>query len=313
MQDISKVEYDNLKKLLSEKDIKDFHEKTPHLPDEKELRDAIANTLSVDKFSERTVVGIDIYRYGLYEPLEQSLIPFIFRAIYEEAKNSCIGKDQYIFQLYQEASFQKYFINTGDGGFQIFPTPIHSIVFLIHFEIIVRAYNSFHLYPKLRKIVGPLSLRYAITLDKIFCFDNNFFGPSIINNARILSRDSLNRCLIDENTVQWFMFNINGIEMLQYIAIVDIKNIHAFESYKEIKEQIYGQGVLPTHKNLSSIPSKIPKVDLLKIGEIPVKGSKITVYNLHIQIHCKIEDEKETKKASEFVVTLGNLNTSGIT
>ena len=35
----------------------------------------------------------------------------------------------------------------------------------------VRYYNSYQFYPKLRKMIGPLGLRYALTQDQIFKFD----------------------------------------------------------------------------------------------------------------------------------------------
>lgn len=45
-------------------------------------------------------------------------------------------------------------------------------------------------------------------------FFSNFYGSAIINCARIISKDRLNRCLIDAETNKWFLHNTNGIETL---------------------------------------------------------------------------------------------------
>ena len=188
-------------------------------------------------------------------------------------------------------------------------SPVHSIVFAINFEIVVRAYNSYHLFPKLRNIIGAISLRYAITYDTLFHFEDNFYGSGIINNSRILEKDDLNRCLIDENSFNWFLTNIDGIENLQVYTIDDIANIFHFQDYDrkyllEGENEIFGSQY--------SRYTGIINADILKIGQIQAKEMDLNIYNLHLQVSLDISSDTENSKKRIITVSLGNLNTTGI-
>jgi len=212
----------------------------------------------------------------------------------------CIKNHKYIFQKYSE-NIENYFIDMGDGGYFIFDSPLQSLIFASNFAVILRSYNSFHLFPKLSKIIGGLSTRYAITYDKIYNFDNNFFGRAIINNSRIL--------IIDQNVHSWFTINMEGIENLQIITINDISNIYEFNKEYDIS-------VLDDHKDeiFSNDPSRIYGIinsDILKIGKITSKESELNIYNLHIQVCVNlISDDDDSQKL--ITISLGNLNTTGI-
>ena len=214
-----------------------------------------------------------------------------------------------MFQNYTKKIIENSFISTGDGGYLIFETPLHAMFFAINFEVVVRSYNSFHLFPRLRKIIGSISLRYAITYDTLFHFDNNFYGSAIINNARILGKDNLNRCLLDERSFNWFLTNIDGIENLQVYTINDIANIYDFQNYNTD----------PIDHGVNEIISKektrlygIINSDILKIGEIQAKEMSLKIYNLHLQVSLKIRSDSASKNERLITISLGNLNTSGI-
>jgi hypothetical protein len=221
----------------------------------------------------------------------------------------CIDNHPFIFQNYSRERIEKNFISTGDGGFLIFDTPLHSLLFASNYAIVLRIYNAFHFFPRLRKIIGGISTRYVITYDKVYSYDDNFYGRAIINNARILSRDNLNRCLIDEHVHRWFTVNIDGIENLQVITIEDVANIYEFSNYSSLplatsSDKIFGRE--------SSRREGIINSDILKIGKIKAKETDINIYNLHLQVSLSLVNNDDESQKKVVTVSLGNLNTSGI-
>jgi hypothetical protein len=303
MKKFKNYEIEDLTKIISEKDINDFSKFCHEDVDESDLLNTLITEIDTDKFAEKTVLGIDIYHYSQYKPLEQSLIPVLFKLIHNKACDLCLSNSSYIFQHYQSSdTFREMFINSGDGGFQLFDTPIHATAFVINFQMIVRYYNSFRFFPKLRKIVGPLSLRYAMTHDKIYKLDKNYFGPAIINNARVLIKDSLNRFLLDENTNRWFLYQINGIENLQYVSISQLQELATFADYKRIDGENH---IYVDSKGFDF--EKMISCDIQKIGDIMAKKTPLTIYNLHLQYKGFLGDGKY-----KTVISVGNLNTTGI-
>jgi hypothetical protein len=245
----------------------------------------------------------------MFPHLEQTLIPAIFKIFFQKTIRLCLESNQYVFQNYSKKIIDDSFISTGDGGYLILDTPLHAMFFAINFEVVVRSYNSFHLFPRLRKIIGSISLRYAITYDTLFHFDNNFYGSSIINNSRILGKDNLNRCLLDESSFNWFLTNTDGIENLQVYTIDDIANIYDFQNYdcdpiKNGVNEIISQEKTRLYGIINS--------DILKIGEIQAKGTNLKIYNLHLQVSMNIHSDASDENERLITISLGNLNTSGI-
>jgi hypothetical protein len=307
---VKKLHYDELLEILRQYDTESIFDKVNMIPDSGDLQEAISEYINLRSFVKRSVLGIDIYRYGLYKHLEQVLIPPLFKILFEKAIRLCLENNQFIFQRYTKEKIEKSFISTGDGGFVIFETPLHSLFFAINFEMVIRAYNSYHLYPKLRNIIGSLSLRYAISYDTIFHFDNNYYGSAIINCARILDKDTLNRCLIDQQTYDWFLISIDGLENLQVMTIEEIANIYDFLDYNreflaEGKNEILDS-------NDSNRRTGIINSDILKIGHIQSKETLINIYNLHLQITMQVFSDRKVESVRTITVSLGNLNTSGI-
>jgi hypothetical protein len=146
-----------------------------------------------------------------------------------------------------------------------------------------------------------ISLRYAITYDYLYSYKNNFYGKAIIKNARILSKDKLNRTLIDKETYKWFEKNINGFESLNTIKNNNIYGTTLKEIFKD-NEQSTVDSYLYGDEN------KITTSICQKISEINVKNDKFFVYNLYLQIMMKICGNE--KKG--FIVPVGNLNPQGL-
>lgn len=306
---LKKLDFDKILDLLHEYDTESIYEKVNIIPESEELYSAISSYIDTKSFRNRSVLGIDIYRYGMFKHLEQTLIPAIFKIFFEKTIRLCLESNQYVFQNYSKERIEKAFISTGDGGFLILDTPLHAVFFAINFEVVVRSYNSFHLFPRLRKIIGSISLRYAITYDTLFHFDDNYYGSAIINNSRILGKDNLNRCLLDESSYNWFLSNIDGIENLQVYTIEDIANIYDFQNYdcnpiEDGKNEIISK----ERTRLSGIINS----DISKIGEIQAKEAGLKIYNLHLQVSLKIHSDVADAHIRLITVSLGNLNTSGI-
>ncbi|OYT16022.1 MAG: hypothetical protein B7C24_09955 [Bacteroidetes bacterium 4572_77] len=305
---LKKLEFNKILETLREYDTESTYEKVNIIPDNQELYDEISALINTKSFTRRAVLGIDIYRYGMFKHLEQTLIPAVFKIFFEKTIRLCLESNAYVFQNYSKKTIENSFISTGDGGFLILETPLHAMFFAINFEVVVRSYNSFHLYPRLRKIIGSISLRYAITYDTLFQFDNNYYGSAIINNSRILDKDNLNRCLLDESTFNWFLLNTDGIENLQVYTIKDISNIYDFQNYN--CEYINGVNeIIPKEK---SRLSGIINSDILKIGQIQAKEMDLNIYNLHLQVSLNIHSDAANANHRLITISLGNLNTSGI-
>ncbi|MBW6460772.1 MAG: hypothetical protein K0B08_09380 [Bacteroidales bacterium] len=306
---VKKIDYGELLEVLRHYDTESIFEKVNVIPDSEDLHEAISEFINLRSFARRSVLGIDIYRYGQYKHLEQVLIPPLFKILFEKAIRLCLENNQFIFQRYTKEKIENSFISTGDGGFVIFDTPLHSLFFAINFEMVVRAYNSYHLFPKLRNIIGSISLRYAISYDTIFHFDDNFYGSAIINNARILDKDTLNRCLIEQQAYDWFLISIDGLENLQILSIEEIANIYDFLDYDR---SLLDKGENEILDNNTSRRTGIINSDILKVGQIQSKQTLINIYNLHLQVSMRIYSDRKVESKRTITVSLGNLNTSGI-
>lgn len=299
------LDYDKIVKILDETEDKYVFERVNLIPKEDDLREKLKKYVNYGKMNRKSVLGIDIYKYSSFDEFEQSLIPFLFKLMFKETIDRCFSNHTFLFQKYTKSEIEESFISTGDGGFVIFDIPLHALLFAANFSLILRTYNSYHLFPKLRKIIGGISLRYAITYDKLYYFENSHYGRAIINNARILSKDSLNRCLIDQNVYNWFTINIDGLENLQVLGIDEIANIYDLKGsydYDILEKHPDGFFFKEPTRDLGIINS-----DVLKIGEITSKESNINIYNIHIQVSSRM---KRGESSRIITISLGNLNTS---
>ena len=265
------------------------------------LIDAIAQ-------KHHTVLGIDIYRYSQYQADAQPFVPFAFREIYNKTMELVYENHEYIFQSTPEDQLRAKFVSTGDGGFQAFDTPLHAIVFAVVFEAVLRTYNSSHMYIKLARLTGEISLRYALTLDNLYGCGGATYGTAIINNARILSKDRLNRLLIDRNTYDWFLGATMGVENLQTIGLEQVRQIREFSGYDWAKAE-NGHNALIFRKP-GAQREGIKAVDLQRIGTITEKNTALEVFNLHIQVVIEYSDFFHQEMM--FTVSLGNLHSGGL-
>lgn len=285
--------------------IKDFKTETKNGLSEIEAKNSILKKLNLS-IEKKAVLGIDIYRYSQYNTVEQALIPFLFKNLMMNAIENCFNHEGYIFQTLNKKEFKDNFIDTGDGGFLFFDNPLQAVIFAIYFQANLKRYNSGHeSTEELREIVGNVTLRYCLTLDDIYSFSNNTYGTGIINNARILAKDKLNRFLVDANAICWFDKELNGIEnLVTFYADEDFPKIKFFDDYKEIKG---GKGRISILFDKNA--AKFISTDVLHIGEIKSKLDIINIYSIHIQVKVT---SSGIMKFRRYTVSVGNLNSSDL-
>lgn len=255
--------------------------------------------------NEKTVLGIDIYKYSEYPLTEQVFIPVLFDFLYESTVLNVIKYEPFIFNLYSKniEEFKAFFISTGDGGFQIFNNPIEALIFSIYFQMEVKRFNSggnvINRFKNIFNIIKFIELRYSITTDVLYKYNLNYYGPAIINNARILSKDRLNRLLIDNKTVDWFIQNINSVENIMDVDKSTFLLTKYFKTYN-----------IKLNSLIFNTKGAFKSVDVLKLDSIKAKNTDLNIFNLHIQVAMQIRIEKH--EYDVFIITLGNINTKGI-
>lgn len=307
---IKEIDGGMLQDLLSKHDRGQYFG-PPAAPDEEnDLSKEILSNLKIGQFPHVSVLGIDICKYSSYKTEKRSLIPFLFEIIYGQAINDVRQYLTYIFQFASKEKLESQFIPTGDGGFQLFATPIHAILFAIFFEFDLRSYNCYHCYPKLRAYIGELRVRYCITHDVVYKYRSDFYGEAIISNARLLACDKLNRCLIDRKCYDWFMLQMNGLENLSALSLEHLKGLADFKDY-DIGPIKNGTNLIIPER--PPIPCEwIKAVDVQSIGTLGSKESLIDAYNVHMQVGVSIANPAIAGGNTRFTFTIGNLNTKGL-
>lgn len=306
---LKNVIHSEIKTILEKQDKRVVFEKTNIIPDHRSLLKELKEYVKYDQIRRKAVLGIDMYQYSSYGEFEQTLIPYLFKTMFESTIKLCLENHKFIFQKYNRERLERNFISTGDGGFYMFDNPLQALLFACNFAVVLRVFNAYHFYPRLRRIIGAINMRYAITYDKVYTFDGNYYGRGIINNARILIKDDLNRCLIDEHVHSWFTTNLDGVENLQIVTINDIANVFEFsKGYDrqpiEQKDEIFEDEPSRKYGIINS--------DILKVGFIQSKETSLSVYNLHLQVTINLTNDDEPTQKRLITVSLGNLNTTGI-
>jgi hypothetical protein len=266
--------------------------------------------------TKATVVGIDIYKYSQLPTTRQMFVPHLFDEIYDETWHLIRQNFSFLFQEYgklmeqgQHIDYASQFISTGDGGYQILPTPMHGIVFVVTFAAILRFYNSDRFMRKLHARIGNIEVRYALTHDELYRFKKGYYGSAIISNARILGKDRLDRCLIDQNTHEWFLSRTIGIENLMSWSLENFETITDFADYDR-KKITDGHNALIGSKTDDLGKEGFKSVLVQKIGKIRQKDSLMDIYNLHCQVLVHYQN-LFGHEAME-TISVGNLNTSGL-
>jgi hypothetical protein len=242
----------------------------------------------------KAVLGLDIYKYSNFDDEKQPLIPFIFDLLLDYGFEYVLKAESTLFRDY---NIKGNFISTGDGGFIIFPSPIHALIYNLYFFAVLHIFNSGHFAPKLSSYIGDISIRSTITYDKVFNYENNWYGNGIIKNARILSKDRLNRFIIDKETYNYFMRNFKGIETL---SIIDKKTIMQVMNLNENFHSILFDG---RYKNI------LKNIHIQKIEDTLAKNTKLNIYNMEIQFNAI---STLNNQEVSYIFTVGNSNTINI-
>jgi len=295
-----KADYHDIFHILSTHDEPFSDHAAPEPDSSRILLSELANYFADREFTT-TILGVDIYQYSRMPNQVQRVIPTLFDYFRRGAAAFC--EDEPALFKEDKGQLTAQFIPTGDGGFQVLPTPLHALAFAAFLQMFVTLYNGFRIFPKFRAVTDAIAIRYAVTTGHVFQQDANFFGPAIIRNARILARDSLNRFLLDHESVNWFNRHTINLDTLTAYTLSDIQRIDGFESHPK-----------PSNWRLFS-PNEpgyaIRLLTLHKLDAVQSKETILQIYSLHAQLQMKWTNKK-TNVANPVMVTLGNLNTQGI-
>lgn len=249
------------------------------------------------------VLGFDFYKYSELSESAIIVFPLLLHTIIEKVIKITVDENPYLFQKYEEGNDPfAHFIDTGDGGFFILRNPLEAIAFIINFSIYLRVYNSNYEFEDLYDILGELNVRFAITSGNVYQFKKNYYGEAIIKCARILSKDKLNRILMDSETHRWFLKNLIGIENLRNISEDLLEQSQYFQSrkfdIKPYKDEDRFKG------NFKDINSCIE----LKLKQSKEKETNLEIYVVGIESTLPMSEGQEGK----VTVHIGNYNTEGL-
>lgn len=268
-----------------------------------------AETLSADSYC---VLGIDILGYSQLDFKKQAYIPVLFDLLLKETIRQALESEYLVFNKYKETSIRERFIPTGDGGFFLLESPFEGLLFALNFAAMLHLYNSHSFYPGIRYALDSVRVRYCLTFDKVYKYERNYYGPAIINNHRIMSRDKLDRCLLDANTQEWFLEKINGIESLRVFTLQDIINKLSYQVVKLPEGKNYYQSAIIVKDFRDGIVPSILNLATQKIGTVKAKQQSLDVYNLFMQLAKSYSDESNPILRDNYVINFGNLNTAGL-
>jgi len=259
--------------------------------------------------STRAVLGVDIYQYSRYDAERQRLVPVLFKYLYGEAIRRSAAQEAAILA---NDPFARGFISTGDGGFQIAETPLQALVLCVQLQMGISAFNAGLSFPRLRRLLGPLTVRYAITYDSVMKLDDNYFGSAIISNARILSRDTLNRFLLDQSTAGWFLENLAGVENLPMVRPEEVIRALNLPPATNLGERSLFRQRSPAEMTRGEVGFRT--VIVQKIGTLAAKQTLLDVYSCYFQVVAwRSVATPAGVERRQTIVTVGNLNSTGLT
>lgn len=298
------------KEIIESYDLKDNMSSPKRIDLDKAEKFSKAYKSLIKPLSEENfcVIGLDILGYSQYKFEKQSIIPSVFELLMDETVKHTIDTENLIFGFESEKNLKERFISTGDGGFQILDNPMQGLLFALNFSSMLHLFNSYSLYPSIRNLLGELKVRFCFTYDNVFKYKTNFYGAAIINNHRIMSKDKLDRCLLDKNYYTWFLEKLNGLESLPLFSFNDIaKKL----SLQQVTISPESKNFISTTFNSTEKRPFIRNIISQKIGYIKAKEQTLDVYNLFVQIE-KSYKEESSDIFDNYTVNLGNLNTSGL-
>lgn len=310
--------------LASFRRLVDDHDKSAYMRsedvDSTSLEAALKQRLgSAEHVKRRAVLGMDIFGYTRYPDFEQMLIPPAFSIIHDLTNRKFVKNEKFLSASFPDGKFPAGdFINTGDGGFQIFETPLHAVMYAMRFALYLKVFNTGHFYPRLRKAIKQdISTRFSIAYDDTFKFNGTFYGPGVIRAQRLMSRDKLDRCLCDGNTYDWFERHCNGLENLSSVPLEQIARAEAFKDISKASDLRTGFTLLDNGTDDgANADNRIKFSNVMRLGDVPVKGGKaLTAFSLYLQASANLIDVKEDedqKKRWMFTASVGSLHGAGL-
>ena len=256
----------------------------------------------------RAVVGIDTYKYSEMEPRTQSLLPHAIDILLNNTLEQLRVQESAFFDDDSTRHIHESLIRTGDGFFAFVEDPLRAIIFSVYLQFNLAAFNSAKLAQPLARIVGPLSVRYALTLGTVTEYEGIYYGEPIILNARLMSLDSLNRFLFDADVLSWFQSVTNGIDTLGVMLLSDLSSVDGMNCRPEGDSMVFS----PTRDEHRAY--RFASLSEIKIGATRSKNTTADIYSLFAQVYMKGSQSLDPDPGEEvkFIVTLGNTNPTGL-
>jgi hypothetical protein len=250
----------------------------------------------------KATFGFDVYKYSKMNNIQQLLLSYLLEHLISATCEHIKNYESYFFTDTEIKYLNDTKISTGDGYYLFFENPLLAIIFAIYFNSNLQRINSnYPLFSHISDILGTISIRYCITYDELFNYNNVFWGKGIINCARILSLDKLNRFLIDNKSYDWFIKNTNGIETLK---VLDHKDLELFKKNKT--GQDYESIVFSDDQKMLKC---INTLDVQKLGNHSLKEDVFDIYNVYLQSTLTSQADTFIQK---YVCSLGNTSSFGL-
>ena len=185
------------------------------------------------------VLGLDVYQYSQHSRAFLDFVPPIFDLFFRLSIKLCLTLEPWLFPI-KEEEFLFRAKHTGDGGLVLFDSPIHALVFNVYFHFCNALMNAGLIYQKITAFfeqsrkdnsnskgglgeepVAVERIVFRSAMAQGVCYDYNptqrnkmYFGDAYLNCARVLSKDNLDRFLIDQTVRDFFVHWFQGIENL---------------------------------------------------------------------------------------------------
>jgi len=99
---VSKLKYKELLQAVGQFDTAHINTSYASIPEELDLEEYFDEKIHPESFSNKSILGMDIFQYSQYELKKQTLIPFLFKLIQEAVYKNCLESNAYLFQKYSQ-------------------------------------------------------------------------------------------------------------------------------------------------------------------------------------------------------------------
>jgi hypothetical protein len=313
-------------------------------------------SLNISKI-KKAVLGLDIFKYSKAPQTNIKYLQFAFDLIVLCTRECCKLVEP---SLFRKIEFNENFKHTGDGALIVFDTPLEALVFNCYFTYFLHLINSQILLERLILALSAstdtlsekalekkhrIIVRSVITYDEAFEYEGvaatgagKYFGKSVTNCARLLSKDSLNRFLIDESTQEHFFNLFHGIENIPSYDVATIAHIRSEHTGSTPGDALISNLFKPILSEFHKRHNSFIQCHARQLDEMSAKKDQLSAFNTEVKVifssnemlhitkdillqylspsDAKFNSDLLIKKNNNLpdylLITVGNLNTQGL-